>query len=159
MPPLTLRDARPDDHDWLVDQHRALYAQDFGFTSEFGDSIAEKLAAFLSRDDPAKHLWIAEGETRLGSIALSTKAPGVGFLNFVLLLPEARGRGLSRLLVDHALATARATGFHTVRLETYNVLTTARDLYRSYGFERTEVTPGLSRFGQTFDQEFWELSL
>ncbi|WP_370254289.1 GNAT family N-acetyltransferase, partial [Nioella sp.] len=127
---MILRAFAPSDRDWLIARHRSLYGAEFGFTPDFGDSIADKLDAFLARPDPAKRLWIAE-ETgqRIGSIAVSSR-DGSAFLNFVLLEPSARGRGLGHHLMQPALDHARSHGFTRARLETYSCLTAARALYR-----------------------------
>jgi putative acetyltransferase len=45
-----------------------------------------------------------------------------------------RGRGLGRLLLEDALASARRLGFTTVTLETASVLKEAIALYQRYGF-------------------------
>ena len=156
---MILRAFAPSDRDWLIARHRALYAQDFGFTPDFGNSIADKLDAFLARPDPAKRLWIAE-ETgqRIGSIAVSSR-DGSAFLNFVLLEPSARGRGLGHHLMQPALDHARSHGFTRARLETYSCLTAARALYRAHGFAIVDSDPGWRRFGQVFDRELWQRRL
>jgi putative acetyltransferase len=45
-----------------------------------------------------------------------------------------RGRGLGKLLLEDALASARELGFTTVTLETASVLKEAIALYKRYGF-------------------------
>jgi len=45
-----------------------------------------------------------------------------------------RGRGLGKLLLQEALASARELGFTTVTLETASVLKEAIALYKRYGF-------------------------
>ncbi|WP_306046066.1 GNAT family N-acetyltransferase [Nioella sp. MMSF_3534] len=156
---MILRAFVPSDRDWLIDRHRVLYGAEFGFTPDFGNSIAEKLDAFLAREDPAKHLWIAEADgQRIGSIAISDRN-GTGFLNFVLLEPSARGQGLGHHLMQTALDHARSKGFTQATLETYSCLTAARALYRAHGFTISETDPGWHRFGQSFDREFWQADL
>ncbi len=157
---IEIRPARPEDPAWIAEMHAVHYPPEFGFDDGFGKSIAEKIGTFRAKNDPAKQIWIAEdGGERLGSIALSTHESGNGFLNFVLVLPGARGRGVARALMDHAIAAAQQGGFRILILETYSCLVAARTLYRNYGFEVTEVTKGLQQFGQTFDREFWQKTL
>jgi putative acetyltransferase len=52
-------------------------------------------------------------------------------------LPEARGRGLGKRLLEDLVAFAREHGYKTVVLETASVLKTAIAMYRSYGFVET----------------------
>jgi putative acetyltransferase len=55
-------------------------------------------------------------------------------LRKMYLLPELRGLGIGRALLEDALGTARELGFEEVVLETHSVLQKAIDLYREYGF-------------------------
>ncbi len=52
--------------------------------------------------------------------------------------PAARGRGLSRLLMDRILADARAIGYQTMLLDTLPFLEAALRLYQQYGFVEIE---------------------
>ena len=57
-----------------------------------------------------------------------------GELRKMYLRRDYRGKGLGKLLLEHALAEARRLGFTRVTLETASVLTEAIALYESYGF-------------------------
>jgi putative acetyltransferase len=58
-------------------------------------------------------------------------------LRKMYLLPEARGHGLGRRLLDDLLGEARARGFRRVVLETASVLREAIALYTKVGFVPT----------------------
>jgi len=95
--------------------------------------------------DPAVRLWVAQAETGpaadlLGSVALKALAPGHVELKTMRVAPAARGRGLGRMLLAHALEEARRSGAGRVSLETGTaaVFGPARALYESAGF--TECT-------------------
>jgi len=60
-------------------------------------------------------------------------------LRWLLLRPDMRGRGLGRKLVEEALAFSRDAGYSSVFLWTVSTLPAAARLYRSAGFEVTEV--------------------
>jgi putative acetyltransferase len=53
------------------------------------------------------------------------------------VLAEARGRGLSKAMLDHLLAIARADGFRRLSLETgiQSTFVAARALYGKAGFQ------------------------
>jgi ribosomal protein S18 acetylase RimI-like enzyme len=156
----SLRLAGPDDPGWVIDRHRVWYAQEFGFDDTFGDAIAARMVEFFGFENGFKRLWIAELDgNRVGSIAISSRPGNAAFLNFVLVDPSLRRRGIAAILMDTALDHARANGIGVVRLMTYNCLTGARALYDRLGFRIVEVTPDHSQFGKTFDLEFWELRL
>jgi putative acetyltransferase len=52
------------------------------------------------------------------------------------LAPGARGKGLGRRLLEHALGKAKILGFSRVELETASVLKETIALYESYGFKK-----------------------
>ena len=156
----TIRQAEADDPDWIVARHGVLYPAEFGFDAGFGHDIAAKMKAFLAKDDAFKRIWIAEADNeRLGSIAISQIGEGTAFLNFVLVEPAARGRGIAAAMMDTAFNHARQSGFSFVRLETYSCLKDARALYARHGFEIIESRAGIEKYGQSFDVEFWLLGI
>ena len=100
--------------------------------------------------DPAgtyASLWVAvmNGDV-VGSVALRTVRPRELELKRMYLRPEQRGRGLGRRLLETALAEARSSGAHLVRLDTTERMETARALYERYGFK--EVPGDAPRQGQ-----------
>ncbi|KAF1940552.1 acyl-CoA N-acyltransferase [Clathrospora elynae] len=56
-------------------------------------------------------------------------------LKRLYLTPDARGRGVSKLLMDVALQKARELGYKEMLLDTLSSMTAARTLYTRYGFE------------------------
>jgi GNAT superfamily N-acetyltransferase len=56
-------------------------------------------------------------------------------LKRMYVLPEERGRGLGRLVLERLEATARSLGYTGVVLETGELQTEALGLYRSAGYE------------------------
>jgi putative acetyltransferase len=58
------------------------------------------------------------------------------------LLPEARGIGLGRTLIEKCLETAREKGFHQVYLETLDELHLALKIYAKFGFEYLKAPMG-----------------
>ena len=67
--------------------------------------------------------------------------PGHAEIKSMHVLSEARGRGLSRVMLDHLLAEARAAGLTRLSLETgtQDLFLPARRLYEKAGF--TECPP------------------
>ena len=51
------------------------------------------------------------------------------------LLPEARGIGLGRQLIEMCLGKAREKGFKRIYLETMPELVLALNMYKKFGFE------------------------
>ena len=63
--------------------------------------------------------------------------PGVAFVRMVGVDPEARRRGVARLLMDEVLRRAREAGVRELRLRTAPVMHAAHRLYESMGFRRS----------------------
>ncbi|HAQ18322.1 MAG TPA: GNAT family N-acetyltransferase [Prolixibacteraceae bacterium] len=61
------------------------------------------------------------------------------------LLPEARGIGLGRCLIEHCLETAISNGFQQVYLETLDELHLALKIYHKFGFEYLKAPMGNSK--------------
>jgi putative acetyltransferase len=59
-------------------------------------------------------------------------------LKKMYFLPEARGRGAGRLLLERCLDAARERGYATVYLETLSGMSDARRLYEKLGFLRID---------------------
>ena len=77
-----------------------------------------------------------EDGTIVGTVGLHRIDDATCELRKMYLAREARGRGLGKRLLDHALARARALGFRRVVLETATVLREAIAMYRRRGFTR-----------------------
>lgn len=61
------------------------------------------------------------------------------------LLPEARGIGLGRSLIERCLQTAKEIGFVQVYLETLEELHLALKIYHKFGFEYLKAPMGNSK--------------
>ena len=61
------------------------------------------------------------------------------------LLPEARGIGLGRTLIEKCLETAKINGFRQVYLETLDELHLALKIYAKFGFEYLSAPLGDSK--------------
>ena len=70
----------------------------------------------------------------LGSVGLYPVDRSTCELRKMYLHSSFRGKGLGRLLLEHALKRAKELGFSRVTLETASVLKEAIALYQSYGF-------------------------
>lgn len=75
----------------------------------------------------------------IGSFGLYASTRASCELRKMYLLPEFRGQGLGRRLMEDALRAAKALGFSEMTLETNSRLKEAVGLYRAYGF--TEFLP------------------
>ena len=155
-----IRKHEPGDVGWIISMHGKIYAEEFQFDSSFEVHIASKIVEFFRQSEPFNSVWISEvnGE-RAGSIAVSRLSDRKAFINFLLVMDQFRGHGIAQSLMDVVVDHAKTRGVSVLRLETYSILESARNLYRRMGFNIVEAKAGLNRFGRSFDQEFWEKPL
>ena len=155
-----IRIIKPGDIGWIISQHGLIYSKEFKFDSRFEVDIARKVVALCKKEDGFTRIWIKEvGGVNAGSIAVSKRGKATVFINFLLVINRYRGRGIAQELMNHALGYAKSAGFQKIRLETYSCLTIARKIYATFGFRISGPIKRLNRYGQSFDQEFWELHL
>jgi GNAT superfamily N-acetyltransferase len=128
----------PGDLGMVVHLHGVLYAREHGLDTTFEPYVAKPLADFVL--DGSGRLWIAEdGDRMLGSIALVDAGHGTGQLRWFLVVPEARGTGLGRRLLEEALTYAQQRGMAHVYLWSFATLADALRLYERVGFRTTET--------------------
>ena len=105
----------------------------------------KEIADVRHRVDRTLVLVAVERERVLGSATLELDgtigdegdlAPGEAHLRMLGVLPEARGRGAGRALVEACVERARRAGKHVLRLSTSPKMRSAHALYTSMGFVR-----------------------
>jgi DNA-binding MarR family transcriptional regulator/GNAT superfamily N-acetyltransferase len=158
---VVLREHRPGDMGWVVQQHGEIYWKEYGWSGEFEGLVAGICAQFIKNYDPAwERCWIAEvdGE-RAGSVFVVRKSATVAQLRLLILTPNARGHGLGARLTDECLAFARAKGYKKMVLWTNSNLLEARALYARRGFQLVKSDPYVGYGGNSLVGETWELKL
>jgi DNA-binding MarR family transcriptional regulator/GNAT superfamily N-acetyltransferase len=158
---LVLRSPLPGEYGWVVARHGALYAREYGFDASFEALVAQIVAEFAQRHDPARErAWIAalDGEP-VGSVFCVDAGDGVAKLRLLIVDPAARGRQVGRQLVDECIRFARALGYRELTLWTQSQLEAARRIYTRAGFELTEKAKPKRQFGVKSVSETWRLTL
>jgi GNAT superfamily N-acetyltransferase len=158
--PIVRHDLRPGDLGRVTELHGTLYTAEYGLSSIFEGYVAETLAELGKHYRPARdRLWLAELDGRLvGTIGIVGRDHGAAQLRWLLVAPEARGRGLGQRLLDDALAFCRDGGCTSVYLWTISLLTDAARLYLAAGFRKTEEI-GPSWWGREVTEERYDLTL
>jgi DNA-binding MarR family transcriptional regulator/GNAT superfamily N-acetyltransferase len=155
-----LRDPRPGDMGWVVQQHGEIYWREYRYSNAFEGLVADIAAKLINNFDPASEKgWIAEidGE-RVGSVFVVRRSPTVAQLRLLILTPGARGLGLGGRLTDECIAFARAKGYRKLMLWTNSNLLAARAIYKARGFKLTESEPSHA-YEVDLVSEIWELKL
>lgn len=151
---------RPGDLGMIVHLHGAIYASEYGLDVTFEPYVAEPLSTFSRAGEPAGRIFIAERDGAiLGSVAMVRDGDGVGQLRWFILVPEARGLGLGKQLLQAALDFARGDGMRAVYLWTFDELDAAIALYRRHGFVETDRKSHAALWGRAITEMRMELVL
>jgi GNAT superfamily N-acetyltransferase len=158
--PISIRhDIRPGDVGYITYLHGILYAPVQGWDHTFDAYVAIPLAEFARSRLPGQCIWIVEdGERIVGSLAIVKFSEIEAQLRWLLLVPEVRGLGIGRKLVEEALDFCRDAGYSSVFLWTVNTLPIASKLYQSVGFRKTEELTH-EMWGSTVTEVKYELLL
>ena len=157
---IVLRDPKPGDMGWMVQQHGEIYAREYGWNSEFEALVADIAGKYLKNfQTDSEKCWIAEldGE-RVGAVFVARKSATVAQLRMLILTPQARGLGLGGRLTDECIEFARNKGYKKMQLWTNSCLDAARAIYAKRGFQRVKSEP-YHGFGHDLVGETWELRL
>ena len=157
---ILLRDPRPGDMGWVIQQHGEIYAREYGWNADFESLVADVVARYMRNFKPEwERCWIAElnGE-RVGSVFVVRKSKTVAQLRLLILTPQARGHGLGARLSDECLAFARSKGYKKMVLWTNSCLDAAIGIYKRRGFTLVKREP-YEGFGQNLVSETYELKL
>jgi ribosomal protein S18 acetylase RimI-like enzyme len=140
-PELTVRRAEPGD---VAAVGRLLY----DFNTEYGEptppaeALAERFRELLTRDTV-----VLLGGSGPDGLAVMRFRPAIWttelecYLAELYVVPERRGQGLGRALMNEAMDTARAEGATYMDLGTSEDDVAARRLYESLGFSNREGKP------------------
>lgn len=100
------------------------------------DASTDHLSNIFQKEKSA--YWVAEMDGKIvggGGIYPTDGLPGdTCELVKMYLLPEARGRGLGRTIIERCLQQAREFGFARIYLETMPELKLALHVYEKFGF-------------------------
>lgn len=160
-PSYVLRQHRPGDMGWVVWRHGLLYFQEYGYDERFEALVAEIVAEFVEKLDPAREAcWIAEKDgDNVGSVFLVKKSQTAAQLRLLLVEPSARGMGIGKRLVDECIRFARRTGYKKILLWTQSELEAARSIYQKAGFKVIARKKHHSWSRKGLVGESWELKL
>ena len=145
----------------VVRLHREVYEDEYELEPSFANDVARQLAG-LSRSGwpgPREGLWLARlGDRTVGSVTLIQESSELGRLGHLVLVPETRGTGAGRRLVETVITAARPADYQRLHLFTFSELRAAGALYRSVGFEITS-TEDVVRWGRRMQWQRYELAL
>jgi GNAT superfamily N-acetyltransferase len=95
---------------------RALYAEEYGWTTEYEALAAEIVAQFLKNfDSTRERCWIAEcNAARVGAVMIVKHSETVAKLRLLHVERAACGLGIGKRLVDECIRFSRTSGYHAL---------------------------------------------
>lgn len=138
QPTFNIRPIQSADNAAIAQVIRTVSAE-FGLGADMGFAVADPTLDSLNEvyQQPSSAYWvIAQDGVVVGGGGLSPLqgAPDIIELQKMYILPQARGYGLARKIIDYSLAFARQQGFNQCYLETTASLQGAIKLYEQLGF-------------------------
>lgn len=144
-PDVSCREATADDLPPLERLARAMHEDTRFFKDTRFDPVkaADLYALWIARDLREHRVFVAEpsGEPKrmLGYVSASEEGDKGGRIGLIAVDPAARGRGVGRLLLRHALASFRSRGIQSVKVATQGTNVPALRLYENCGFKVADV--------------------
>lgn len=139
---------QPGDLGEITRLHGTVYSRERGYGIAFEAYVAESLAEFYQQYDPRRdRVWLCEDEGRMVGMLVLMHRGDAAQLRYFLLLPEYRGLGLGKELMDRFMAAMAACGYRQAFLWTTSELEAAAALYTRHGFVLAEESPS-TRFGK-----------
>ena len=133
MPPV-VRPYEPRDAEGVKSLVEAVLPE-YGLQVDFSGADADLVDVPAHYEKSGGAFWVIEDAGRLvGMGGLRRPEPHTGEVRKMYFLPELRGRGLGRAMLDRMVSFARENGIKTLTLETASVLKEAVRLYERFGF-------------------------
>lgn len=117
----------------------ALWLRTPGMGLNTTDDSREGIEAYLRRNPTT--CFVAMQDGRIVGVILSGHDGRRGFIYHTAVLPDYRGRGIGRALVEHAMAALEREGIHKVALVAFRENGIGNAFWEKMGFtERTDLT-------------------
>jgi DNA-binding MarR family transcriptional regulator/GNAT superfamily N-acetyltransferase len=145
---------------WVVQRHGEVYAEEYGWNSDFEAMVARIVADYAAGHEPEREAaWIAEVDgVPVGCVFCVRRDDETAQLRVLLVEPGARGMGLGGRLVDECVRFARDAGYRRIVLFTYDVLVAASRIYERAGFRLAGARAERS-YGHDLVAQWWERDL
>jgi N-acetylglutamate synthase-like GNAT family acetyltransferase len=148
---------QPGDMGFIIHLHGKLYKDEYNYGIEFESYVAKGFHEFYQQYDPSNNrVWICEhGNTIVGFMLLMNRGAAAQ-LRYFIILPEYRGIGLGKKLMELYMAFMLECRYSSSYLWTTDELDTAAHLYKTFGFKLSEQKKS-EAFGKPLIENKYEL--
>lgn len=143
---------------YLVYLHGWLYKKEYNYGIPFEAYVAKGFYEFYSQYDEQKDcVWICEHNNSIvGFLLLMHRENNAAQLRYFLLVPQYRGIGLGRKLMELCMQWLKSHNYQSAYLWTTHEQTAAAALYKKFGFKLTEEFDSVS-FGKPLMEQRYDL--
>ncbi|UGU16884.1 GNAT family N-acetyltransferase [Sinomicrobium kalidii] len=150
---------QPGDLGYIAYLHGKIYDEECGYGPGFESYVLQGLAEFLKEYDPVKdRVWICEDHRKIIGFLCGVFRDGMVQLRYFILLPECRGLGLGKKLMQSFINYMKEIGCGKAYLWTTREQETAIALYKKYGFRLIEEVPS-EAFNKPLVEQRYDLQL
>jgi peptidyl-dipeptidase Dcp len=137
----------------------SLFKQEYNYGLDFEAYVAESVCEFYKQyNEATNRFWHAVDEGKMvASLALMNRGKSAQ-LRYFLILPQYRGQGLGKKMMDLFMAFLHQCHYQSCYLFTTHDQLLAAHVYRSYGFKLTEEKESTA-FGKPVREQRYELFL
>lgn len=159
-PKINIRtDLRPGDLGYVACLHGRIYNEECGYGRGFESYVLEGLAAFLREYDPSRdRVWVCEDGSQIVGFLSGVHRDHAIQLRYFILLPEYRGFGLGKKLMQSFTAYMKEIKCSRAYLWTTREQETAIALYERFGFRLREEVPSES-FDKVLVEQRYDMEL
>jgi peptidyl-dipeptidase Dcp len=158
---ITIRtELRPGDLGYVIYLHGHLYNKEYNYGISFESYVAGGLHEFYSQYNPVKdRVWICEHNGKIiGFLLLMHRENNSSQLRYFIILPEYRGIGLGKKLMNLYMDFLRDSRYESSYLWTTDELQAAASLYLRHGFKLTEEKESTA-FGKMLKERRYNLKV
>ena len=149
----------PGDLGYVAWLHGKVYAGECSYLLNFEGYVLESLGEWAHKYDPTKdRVWVCEHNSRIIGFLAAVDRDDSLQLRYFIFLPEYRGIGLGKKLMDEFMAWMKFRGLKKSYLWTTNEQHTATALYKRYGYRLTEEKPS-GAFDKQLTEQRYDLEL
>jgi ribosomal protein S18 acetylase RimI-like enzyme len=150
---------RAGDIGYVTYLHGLLYKSEYNYGINFEAYVARGLHEFYEQYDPSTNrVWVCEYDGKMVGFMLLMNRGNTAQLRYFIIIPEFRGIGLGKKLMELYMDFLRQCGYQSSYLLTTHELYTAAHLYKKFGFKLTEEKESTT-FGKSLRENLYTLDL
>lgn len=136
--PVIYREARTGDLGYMIHRQAVLYRDEYKFNDSFEEYLILGMSEYLKHRTEFDKVWVAESDGNIaGAISIIHSEKNLSQIRWFYTEPKFRNLGIGKNLLNLAVNYAKSKNV-SIFLWTLSNLDAARNLYKRFGFVRSE---------------------